>query len=93
MASRIRREVSVRFGRGFRQDRRCKSVWRGGSYLIQAFQELYYKADFEHGGRLPVHVRLIMDEFANIALPDDFERLLATVKRHVIAHKPTKAAA
>ena len=56
-----------------------------GMMYTQAFQELYYKADFEYGGRLPVHVRLIMDEFANIAMPDDFERLLATMRSREIS--------
>ena len=31
-----------------------------------------------HGGRLPVHVHFVMDEFANVALPDEFDKLLST---------------
>ena len=31
----------------------------------QLFQQLYYSADVKHGGRLPVHVHFVMDEFAN----------------------------
>ena len=38
----------------------------------QIFQELYYQADFNCGGRLPIHVTFMLDEFANVALPDDF---------------------
>ena len=44
------------------------------------FQELYYRADKVHGGRLPVPVRLLFDEFANVALPDGYERLQATMR-------------
>ena len=33
--------------------------------LGQLFQQLYYSADVKHGGRLPVHVHFVMDEFAN----------------------------
>ena len=36
-----------------------------GMLYTQLFQQLYYKADIEHGGRLPVHVHFVMDEFAN----------------------------
>ena len=50
-----------------------------GMLYTQLFQQLYRKADFEHGGRLPVHVHFVMDEFANVALPDDFDKLLATM--------------
>lgn len=51
----------------------------------QLFQQLYYQADFVHGGRLPVHVHFVMDEFANIALPDDFDKLLATMRSREIS--------
>lgn len=56
-----------------------------GMLYTQAFQSLYYTADKEHGGRLPVHVRCIFDEFANVALPDDFERVLATCRSREIS--------
>lgn len=36
-----------------------------GMLYTQLFQQLYYQADFVHGGRLPVHVHFVMDEFAN----------------------------
>lgn len=51
----------------------------------QMFQTLYYQADHKYNGRLPVHVHCIMDEFANIALPDDFERFLATMRSREIS--------
>lgn len=56
-----------------------------GMLYTQAFQTLYYAADKVHGGRLPVHVRCIFDEFANVALPDDFERVLATCRSREIS--------
>lgn len=56
-----------------------------GMLYTQAFQSLYYSADRRHGGRLPVHVRCIFDEFANVALPDDFERVLATCRSREIS--------
>ena len=51
-----------------------------GMLYTQAFQELYYQADKVHGGALPVPVRLMFDEFANVALPDGYERLQATMR-------------
>ena len=56
-----------------------------GMLYTQAFQELYFKADHEHGGELPVPVHFVMDEFANVALPDNFERLLATMRSRRIS--------
>ena len=41
-----------------------------GMLYTQAFQELYYQADRNYGGSLPIPVRLMFDEFANVALPD-----------------------
>ena len=51
-----------------------------GMLYTCAFQELYYSADRLHGGRLPVPVRLIMDEFANVSLPDGYARLQSTMR-------------
>ena len=51
----------------------------------QLFQELFYSADFEHNGRLPVHVHFLMDEFANVALPDDFDKILAVMRSREIS--------
>ncbi|MBE5041272.1 type IV secretory system conjugative DNA transfer family protein [Oscillospiraceae bacterium DSM 107454] len=56
-----------------------------GMLYTQAFQALYYNADHEHGGELPVPVHIVMDEFANVALPDNFERLLATMRSRGIS--------
>jgi conjugation system TraG family ATPase len=42
----------------------------------QLFQQLYHVADYKHGGALPYHVRIIQDEWANVALPDDYEKIL-----------------
>ncbi len=55
------------------------------SYLVgmlytQIIQELYYLADHVHGGRLPMHVRFILDEFANVSLPEEFNKSLATMR-------------
>ena len=51
----------------------------------QLFQRLYYRADFIHGGRLPVHVHFVMDEFANVALPDEFDKILSTMRSREIS--------
>ena len=51
-----------------------------GMLYTQAFQELYYQADKVHHGSLPVPVRLMFDEFANVALPDGYARLQATMR-------------
>ena len=51
-----------------------------GLLYTQAFQELYYQADKVHQGSLPVPVRLMFDEFANVALPEGYARLQATMR-------------
>ncbi len=56
-----------------------------GMLYTQLFQQLYYQADIVHGGRLPVHVHFVMDEFANVALPDEFDKLLATMRSREIS--------
>ena len=56
-----------------------------GLLYTQLFQQLYYQADVIHGGRLPVHVHFVMDEFANVALPDEFDKLLATMRSREIS--------
>ena len=56
-----------------------------GMLYTQLFQQLYRCADFEHGGRLPYHVHFIMDEFANVCLPDSFDSLLATMRSREIS--------
>ena len=57
-----------------------------GMLYTQAFQELYYQADKVYAGPLPVPVRLMFDEFANVALPDGYARLQATMRsRNIMA--------
>lgn len=56
-----------------------------GMLYTQLFQQLYYQADIVHGGRLPVHVHFVMDEFANVALPDEFDKLLSTMRSREIS--------
>lgn len=51
-----------------------------GMLYTQLFQMLYYQAETIHGGELPVHVHFVMDEFANVALPEDFDKLLSTMR-------------
>ena len=46
----------------------------------QLFQQLFYQADHNYNGSLPVHVHFLMDEFANVSLPDDFEKILSTMR-------------
>ncbi len=57
-----------------------------GMLYTQAFQELYFQADRVHGGSLPVPVRIMFDEFANVSLPDGYARLQSTMRsRNVMA--------
>ena len=51
----------------------------------QLFQQLFYSADHKHGGRLPVHVHFIMDEFANVSLPDDFDKILSVMRSREVS--------
>lgn len=55
-----------------------------GMIYTQLFQTLYYVADRKYGGRLPVPVNCIMDEWPNVALPDDFEKILSTCRSRSI---------
>lgn len=55
-----------------------------GMLYTQLFQTLYYQADIVHGGELPVPVHFVMDEFANVALPDEFDKLLSTMRSRQI---------
>ena len=49
------------------------------------FEQLFRLADHEYGGALPVPVHFLMDEFANVSLPDDFDKLLATMRSRNIS--------
>lgn len=46
----------------------------------QLFQQIFYLADHKYNGRLPVHVHFLMDEFANVSLPDDFDKILSVMR-------------
>ena len=46
----------------------------------QLFQQLFYLADHKYGGSLPIPVHFLMDEFANVSLPDDFEKALSVMR-------------
>ena len=46
----------------------------------QLFQQLFYVADHKYGGSLPVPVHFLMDEFANVSLPDDFDKILSVMR-------------
>lgn len=52
---------------------------------MQAFQQLYDCAEQKHSGTLPVHVRFLMDEFANVPVSDDFEHTLSTCRSYNIS--------
>lgn len=56
-----------------------------GMLYTQLFQSLMYLADYSYAGRLPVHVHFVMDEFANVALPDEFDKLLSTMRSREIS--------
>lgn len=51
----------------------------------QLFQELFYLADYKYKGALPIPVHFIMDEFANVALPDDFDKILSVMRSRNIS--------
>ncbi len=51
----------------------------------QLFQQLFRLADGRYGGKLPVHVHFLMDEFANIALPDDFDKILSVMRSREVS--------
>lgn len=51
----------------------------------QLFQQLFYLADFKYGGSLPIHVHFVMDEFANVSLPDDFDKILSVMRSREVS--------
>ncbi|MBQ2946916.1 MAG: type IV secretory system conjugative DNA transfer family protein [Bacilli bacterium] len=51
----------------------------------QLFQQLFYTADHKYGGRLPIHVHFVMDEFANVSLPDDFDKILSVMRSREVS--------
>ena len=46
----------------------------------QLFQQLFLTADYKYGGSLPIPVHFVMDEFANVSLPDDFDKILSVMR-------------
>ena len=46
----------------------------------QLFQQLFYLADHKYHGSLPVPVHFLMDEFSNVSLPDDFDKILSVMR-------------
>lgn len=51
----------------------------------QLFQQLFYLADYKYNGSLPVHVHFVMDEFANVSLPDDFDKILSVMRSREVS--------
>ena len=51
----------------------------------QLFQQLFYIADYKYGGSLPVPVHFLMDEFANVSLPDDFSKILSVMRSRSVS--------
>ena len=51
----------------------------------QLFQQLFFTADHIYGGRLPIHVHFLMDEFANVSLPDDFDKILSVMRSREVS--------
>ena len=55
-----------------------------GMLYTQCFQELYLRADTKYNGRLPIPVRVIQDEWANVAQPESYPKILATCRSYNI---------
>ena len=51
----------------------------------QLFQQLFYSADHIHGGSLPIPMHFLMDEFANVSLPDDFDKILSVMRSRSVS--------
>ena len=51
----------------------------------QLFQQLFYIADHKYSGSLPVHCHYVMDEFANVSLPDDFDKILSVMRSREVS--------
>ena len=51
----------------------------------QLFQQLFYIADHKYGGSLPVQFHFVMDEFANVSLPDDFDKILSVMRSRSVS--------
>ena len=55
-----------------------------GMLYTQCFQELYHRADTKYNGRLPIPVRVLQDEWANVAQPESYPKILATCRSYNI---------
>ena len=55
----------------------------------QLFQQLFYIADHKYNGSLPVHVHFVMDEFANVSLPNDFDKILSVMRSRSVSRTST----
>ena len=53
--------------------------------FTQLFQQLFLLADHKYGGSLPVHVHFVMDEFANVSLQDDFDKILSVMRSREVS--------
>jgi len=51
----------------------------------QLFQQLFYLADNKYQGMLPMHVHFLMDEFPNVSLPNDFDKILSVMRSRGIS--------
>lgn len=51
----------------------------------QLFQQLFFLADKKYNGSLPIHVHFLMDEFANVSLPDDFANILSVMRSREVS--------
>lgn len=51
----------------------------------QLFQQLFWVADHKYHGHLPIHVHFLMDEFANVSLPDDFDKILSVMRSREVS--------
>ena len=51
----------------------------------QLFQQLFFIADHKYGGSLPVHVHFVLDEFANVSLPNDFDKILSVMRSRSVS--------
>ena len=51
----------------------------------QLLQQLFFIADHKYGGSLPVHVHFVLDEFANVSLPNDFDKILSVMRSRSVS--------
>ena len=77
----IEREKSRKYSQGWQQQHTAGELQK----ISKAINLLCDRADDKYGGRLPVHVRLILDEFANIGQIPNFDKLIATIRSREIS--------